>query len=587
MKSKDYLKQLSRRKFIRNSVIAATGVGLIPVALTGCDDDDSIGTDTDPDTGFEPSGDFGFMEGVASFDPTQDKVILWTRYTPATNEETRPKIILDVASDEAFEAVVASETVDIDMDSDYTINVDLSNLSSNTVYFYRFRNEKTKALSIIGRTKTLPAAGEATQVRLAVVSCANFQAGLFNVYGAVAESEADVVVHLGDYIYEYGEREYGSNDLTESLGRLHKPAYEILTIGDYRERYRQYRSDEQLQKAHQLKPFICVWDDHEVTNNAYVDGAENHQDDEGDYEERKRSAIQVWHEYLPARVSDNARIYRSFDMAGIVNLMMLDTRIVGREKQLSYMDYLTATGVDREGFLKDWQDENRTLLGTAQREWLKGQLQGSTAKWQVLGSQVLMGKYLIPEELLTLTAQLADGGGNTAELQEHYTKVVTELVTIKARRTLGDPTLKEEDIARVENVLPYNLDAWDGYPIERELVFEAATGKKVIALAGDTHNAWHAQLSDKHGDKIGAEFATASVSSPGLESFFDNDPTAIGGIEAANTALIDDLNYLNASDRGFLEVIFDAGSAKAEWKFIATLATKDINTTTGRTAMES
>ena len=466
------------------------------------------------------------------------------------------------------------------------MNVDLSNLTSNTQYFYRFRNERTGSTSVTGQTKTLPASGEASEVKLAVVSCANFQAGLFNTYGAVAESDADIVIHLGDYIYEYESGGYGTNDLTATLQRQHVPTGEIVNIDEYRARYRQYRSDEQLQRAHQLKPFICVWDDHEITNDAYKDGAENHQANEGDYNTRKMNAIQVWHEYLPARVTDNAVIYRNFEIAGIVNLMMLDTRIIGREKQLNYADYLTATGLDAS-FFTDWQNPNRTVLGTEQRNWLTARLSSNNLKWQVLGSQVLMGKYYIPAELLSITAQIAASGSASPELLNNYNTTVTELLTIKGRIAQGDPTVTAEERARVETVLPYNLDAWDGYPVERETVFTSAAGKRLVSLAGDTHNAWHSALSDVNSNKSGVEFATASVSSPGFEDIFGTDPAVIGAFEAANVALIDDLIYVDASQRGFLLVTFSENEVRAEWNFIQTLAVENTSTTTGNTAIES
>ncbi|MFY7788104.1 MAG: alkaline phosphatase D family protein, partial [Thermoflexibacteraceae bacterium] len=353
------LQSLNRRDFIKNSVIAATGALLLPTLFTSCEKSDE----------FTPQGSFGFLEGVASFDPTQNSIILWSRYTVASNETKTPTIILDVATDADFKTLVASQKVQLDPNRDNTIYVDVTNLLNNTTYFYRFRNEASKATSVVGQTKTLPARGNVNAVKLAVVSCANFQAGLFNVYGAVAESDADVVVHLGDYIYEYGEGEYGTNSSTVPLGRVHKPNKEILTLDDYRTRYRQYRSDVQLQKAHQLKPFICVWDDHELTNDAYKDGAQNHQATEGDYNTRKMHALQAWHEYLPARVTDKAKIYRSFDLGGIANLVMLDTRIIGRDKPLDYTSFINpANGsINSAAFLSAWQNPNRTILGLEQR----------------------------------------------------------------------------------------------------------------------------------------------------------------------------------------------------------------------------
>jgi len=575
MNNENLLQKLSRRRFLRNSVIAGTGAVLLPSVLAGCGKDDD-------DTDYQGQG---FNEGVASFDPATDRVILWTRYTPASQETGKPVILLDVAKDKDFNNVVASQSVQVDSNSDNTVHVDVSNLTSNTKYYYRFRSETTGATSVVGETKTLPAAGQVTEVKLAVVSCANFQSGLFNVYGAVAESDADFVVHLGDYIYEYQAGGYGTNLTTGTLKREHKPAGEIIKIEDYRQRYRQYRSDEQLQKAHQLKPFICVWDDHEVANDAYKDGAENHQANEGDFNTRKMSAIQVWHEYLPARVTDNAKIYRSFEIAGLVNLMMLDTRIIGRDKQLSYADYLTQTGLNANAFAQAWQNPGRTILGTEQKTWLTQKLTTSTAKWQVLGNQVLMGKMYMPAELLLLVAQIADGNATPALLTQFNT-LILQLVTIKTHILQGDPSVTPADRARVDTVLPYNLDSWDGYPAEREAVYAAANGKKLISLAGDTHNAWYSDLTVNGGAKAGVEFATASVSSPGFEAIFGSNPATVAGFEQAISLLVNDLQYLDAAQRGYVMASFTATQAKAEWRYISTLATKNTTTVTTKTVTE-
>jgi alkaline phosphatase D len=578
MKKQTILQSLNRRDFIKNTVIAATGVIVMPSLFSACKKDDE----------FTPQGTFGFLEGVASFDPSQNGVILWTRYTRATNEGTTGTIALDVATDSDFKTLVASQKVQLDPNRDDTIYVDVTNLLSNTIYFYRFRNDANKATSVVGQTKTLPATGNVNSVKLAVVSCANFQAGLFNVYGAVAESDADVVIHLGDYIYESGEGEYGTNTNTTPLGRVHKPAKEIVSLDDYRTRYRQYRSDVQLQKAHQMKPFICVWDDHELTNDAYKDGAQNHQSNEGDYNTRKTNALQAWHEYLPARVNDKTKIYRSFNFGGIVNLMMLDTRIIGRDRQLSYLNYFNlATGtLNTQTFLEAWQNPTRTLLGSEQKSWLISQLSSNTAKWQVLGNQVLMAKIWVPLELLTILAQLVLLG-TTPALLSQYNTAVAQLVAIKARLRRGDTTVTAAERARVETILPYNLDAWDGYIAERETIFAAAAGKKLVSLAGDTHNAWHSKLTNSSKNNVGVEFATASVSSPGYEAVFGTDPAIISGFQQSNEALIDDLVKSDASRRGFLLVTFTNGSASADWRFVATIATQTTANSSGFTAIEN
>ena len=571
---KNVITRLNRRNFIRNTVIAAAGTALMPTLLTSCDEDELA---------FEPTGNPGFHEGVASFDPSQNGIILWTRYTPAANE-VDPVVILDVATDNGFSSVVASETVTVDSNSDFTVYVDVAGLQSNTTYYYRFRSEVANITSVTGQTKTLPANGEATQVKMAVVSCSNYQAGYFNVYGAIAASDADVVVHMGDYIYEYAAGGYGSVD---GVDRDHLPDAECIELDDYRTRYRQYRSDEQLQEVHRLKPFICVWDDHEIANDAYATGAENHQEDEGDFEERKANALQAWHEYLPARVTENSKIYRSFDFGGLAHLMMLDTRIVGRDQQLDYGNYFDAMGnLDAAALAADWLNPDRTILGTEQKTWLMNEIATSTATWQVLGSQVLMGKIQLPAELLTPIAQLA--AGNTSDdVLAQYTLLVTELSTIKLRILAGDPTVTAIERARVETVLPYNLDAWDGYPVEREAIFASAAGKNLVTFAGDTHNAWHTNLTDAGANKVGVEFATASVSSPGLEGLFGDDPTVIAGLEQSNVLLIDDLQYVDAAQRGYMMATFTGSEAKAEYNYISTLTAVDATTTLGHTATET
>jgi len=229
---------------------------------------------------------------------------------------------------------------------------------------------------------------------------------------------------------------------------------------------------------------------------------------------------------------------------------------------------------------------NRTILGSEQRSWLTAGLAGSSAKWQVLGNQVLMGKMYIPAELLTIVAQLA-GSGATPALLAEYTRLATQLIAIKTRIQQGDTTVTAAERARVETVLPYNLDSWDGYPVEREAIYAAASNKKLISLAGDTHNAWHSDLTVNSGRKVGAEFATASVSSPGLETLFGGNAAAIQGFEQSNQVLINDLNYLDASRRGFLEVEFTQAAANAQWKYVASLTTESTAVTVGKTASES
>ena len=310
-----------------------------------------------------------------------------------------------------------------------------------------------------------------------------------------------------------------------------------------------------------------MWDDHEVANDTWRDGAENHNDGEGDFTERKLAALQAYFEWMPVRPAspdDEETIYRRFDFGDLVSLHMLDTRIIGRDEQLDFADYISATGFDAARFTADVSDTNRTLLGLSQLDWLQTQLATSTSTWQVLGQQILMGRMLVPAEMLTA---LQNPGA------VDMTAMLTELVTIKLRQQAGDPTLTAAEIARIETVIPYNLDAWDGYAYEREVLLGAARAlnQNLVVLAGDTHNAWANNLATLAGDAVGVEFATASVSSPGLESYLGLSEAQIPAAEQAITTLVDGLQYLNANQRGYLLVTFTAEEARADWRFVSTV----------------
>lgn len=555
-------KKNTRRSFIQTTLLASGGLILAPNFIS-CNDDDPIAPEYDKSLLTVKN----FDQGVASFDPSSTGVIIWTRYARSESE-----IIWEVATDVEFTNIIRSGKIRTEASRDNTISVELTELDQDKKLYYRFVNVTDNALSIVGETITLPI--DATSVKLAVCSCSNYQAGLFNVYDAMAKSDADVIVHLGDYLYEYGAGGYGSTAENASLNRLHEPTGEILSLDDYRTRYKQYRSDVSLQLAHQKKPFVCVWDDHEIANDAYKTGAENHDDaTEGSFEVRKQNALQAYSEFLPfSRISqdDNSLIYRTVNFGNLVNLNLMDTRLIGRDRQLVITDYFTATGFDAAAFQSALTNPDRSILGTAQRDWLLGQLNSSTAKWQVLGQQVLMGKMFVPAELLTAFGT------------EGFITTLTELVTIKVRSLNNDPTLTPEEIARVSTVIPYNLDAWDGYPVDREIIYGALNGKKLVTLAGDTHNAWQNTLRSGDGTEVGIELATSSVSSPGFESFLGSDsPEVIQGFQQALMTLIDDLNYFDASRRGFMMTTFTENEVTAEWTFVDTILSTSYSTEVG------
>jgi alkaline phosphatase D len=558
---------VTRRDFL---AMSAKGAGAVVVSygLMGCssDDDDVV------------SGQF--LQGIASGDPAADAVILWTRVTPDVEGDIT--VSWEVATDSGFSQLVTNGQTITNQNRDYTVKVDAVGLEAGQQYFYRFKAGET--VSEMGQTRTLPE-GSVASVKLAVMSCANFPAGYFNVYEMAAQqNDLDAVVHLGDYLYEYARGEYASEHAVE-LGREVLPAGELFLLDDYRTRYSQYRSDASLQKLHAKVPFITVWDDHEVANDTWKDGAENHNDGEGDFDQRKQAALQAYFEWLPIRPwseGNHEEIYRSFNYGNLVDLHMLDTRVLARDKQLEYSQYIDATtgAFNSSTFLADVTDTDRTLLGQTQLLWLQQTLLQSTAKWQVLGQQVLMGKMLMPAAIATQQMsipQFAELGG---------------LAQLAGRAQASDPTLTAEELAYLQAnqdkltpeviallqlpAIPYNLDAWDGYAYEREVILATAKSLQhnLVVIAGDTHNAWASDLTDSGGDIVGIEFATSSVSSPGLEYYLGLSDAEMPATEAAIVGLVADLKYANLKDRGYLLLTFTETEVRSDWQYVDTILDK-------------
>ncbi|MGI2037892.1 alkaline phosphatase D family protein [Shewanella frigidimarina] len=558
---------VTRRDFL---AMSAKGAGAVVVSygLMGCssDDDDVV------------SGQF--LQGIASGDPAADAVILWTRVTPDVEGDIT--VSWEVATDSSFSQLVTNGQMITNQNRDYTVKVDAVGLEAGQQYFYRFKAGET--VSEMGQTRTLPE-GSVASVKLVVMSCANFPAGYFNVYEMAAQQDdLDAVVHLGDYLYEYARGEYASEHAVE-LGREVLPAGELFLLDDYRTRYSQYRSDASLQKLHAKVPFITVWDDHEVANDTWKDGAENHNDGEGDFDQRKQAALQAYFEWLPIRPwseGNHEEIYRSFNYGNLVDLHMLDTRVLARDKQLEYSQYIDATtgAFNSSTFLADVTDTNRTLLGQTQLLWLQQTLLQSTAKWQVLGQQVLMGKMLMPAAIATQQMsipQFAELGG---------------LAQLAGRVQASDPTLTAEELAYLQAnqdkltpeiiallqlpAIPYNLDAWDGYAYEREVILATAKSLQhnLVVIAGDTHNAWASDLTDSGGDIVGIEFATSSVSSPGLEYYLGLSDAEMPATEAAIVGLVADLKYANLKDRGYLLLTFTENEVRSDWQYVDTILDK-------------
>ncbi|MDP2285971.1 MAG: alkaline phosphatase D family protein [Pseudohongiella sp.] len=482
-----------------------------------------------------------FTHGVASGDPLQDRVILWTRVLPGSGEPEAVQLEWQVASDQRFANIVASGTTSTGPARDFTVKVDASGLEPGQSYFYRFTAQGVS--SPIGRTRTLPAAG-VEQARLAVVSCSNYPQGYFNVYREIAARDCDAVVHLGDYIYEYPDGGY-ANPLILEKGRHVEPVHEIVSLEDYRMRYGLYRSDADLQAIHQAHPFICVWDDHEITNNTFKEGAENHNPDqgEGDFGGRRLAAIQAFHEWLPIREQGSMAegiIYRSFDFGDLASLIMMDTRLVGRDEQLTH-------NMNIDMLRSQLADDSRSIIGGQQENWLAAKLQTSKdagIPWQIIGQQVIMGRKNIP---LVANEEFAP------EVREAVAN--SRYAMLRERGQLG---------------LPLNFDAWDGYPANRERVLQMFRehANNAVVLAGDTHSSWAFDLHDDDGDAIAVEFGTPSVSSPGFESFM---PLPEEQLVNAFMRASPEMRYMRGLGRGWMELDITREKVSNAYYYVSTV----------------
>ncbi|WP_019613831.1 alkaline phosphatase D family protein [Psychromonas ossibalaenae] len=586
--------KFTRRDFLRMS---AAGVGAVVVSsgLAGCNSSDSS-------AGIESGGDSGgsqgevsldkrkasFNHGVASGDPLSDRVILWTRVTPLLLDGETVETIAEfavsweVAEDSGFKNVIRTGSTNTSYASDFTVKVDAVGLDAGVDYYFRFIYNGV--VSAAAKTRTLPE-GDVAQARFAVVSCANYHCGYFNVYKEIAKEDGlDAVLHLGDYIYEYGD-EHSNVALFESKSggaqRLTGigPKGGCITLADYRSRYALHHLEPELQEAHHKVPFITVWDDHELANDVYMDGAEAHNPDiHGPWEPRRAAALQTYFEWMPIRPAsfgDNETITRQFKYGNLVDLMMLDTRIAGREvppDMFNYIDFSNGT-LDKDNYLQDVAQE-RGMLGAEQFHWLSTKLYESTAKWQVIGQQVPMARLEMP----TTPFMMCFGGAGA-----HTPAMIDGLIDIKNRMAAGDPTVSDAQKAQVADVIPFRSTAWDGYNSERNMLLQNAKyhGANLIVLAGDTHNFWANRLTLDNGESVGVEFAIGSISSFGHETYFKLEDADAAEIGPRLGAFADDVEYFNLYRRGFMLLSFTQAETTAEFKYIDTAFSRDYNKVAG------
>ena len=490
----------------------------------------------------------GFTHGVASGEPGAAQVLLWTRfvgYGPVT-------LRYEVSEAADFAKIISGGEVLASPDRDGCVKPVATGLEPDRWYYFRFI-APDGAMSDIGRTRTLPA-GDTARFRLAVVGCSNFGFGWFNAYAHIAETDqTDLVIHTGDYIYEYGAGTYPT--AKEAMpGRVLDPQTEIVALADYRRRYATYRSDPDLQRLHQIFPMIAVPDDHESANDSYRDGAENHDPaTEGSWDVRKRAAMQAYREWLP--VSDEP--WAKYDLGQLATIFRLETRLTGRSKPFDLAEIVKGAESDparltaaleafRDG---GWRDPARGLMGDAQEAWLYAGLKQSRSAgkvWQVLAQQVVMSN-------MTLSLP------------------VTEAVL----STLPDYIRGRLKVALATNEagLPFNMDAWDGYPAARERLLAAAqeAGANLVVLAGDSHNGWASNL-DNQGAAAGIEFAGHSVASPGAEAYLPwIKPQDLAAQQVANNR---QLQWADTGQRGYMAVELTPARATTDYHFLQGIRTR-------------
>lgn len=538
---------------------SVTRRGLLGAAATGTL---SLAACVTPTTKTGPAayaGEVEFLHGVASGDPLTDRVILWTRVTPKSGTGPIP-VKYEILGD--GDVVVDSGMLSADASHDFCVKADAKGLSPATRYTYRFTavTEGGDVTSPTGRTRTTSASGDAP-VKLIVISCSNWQFGQFNAYKALSqEPDLDAIVHLGDYIYEYGIDGYGG-DVAKQIGREHAPITECVTLSDYRRRHAQYKTDPDLQAAHAAAPWICTWDDHESANDSYRTGAENHnpENNEGSWSDRKLAAVQAYFEWLPVREPEPGKVttavWRSFEFGDVASIHALETRLTGRSPSISWFDRLAGASTPEETMeratatMTEVNDPARTMMGAEQEAWLEGELGKSVAAgktWQVLANQVVMARVFLPKMQEVLSPE---------EIAAQDNAFVQGMIGFSA---LG---------------LPMNLDAWDGYPAARERLYAsvAKTNARLVTLAGDTHTAWANTLYDAEGARRGVEFGCTSITSPGSGTAVKDIPELGQLFADANK----EVEWHDPFGHGYILVTLTPDEALAEYKKVSGILTHD------------
>ncbi|MCW2762760.1 MAG: Alkaline phosphatase [Marmoricola sp.] len=493
-----------------------------------------------------------FAHGVASGDPLPTSVVIWTRVTPDSTSTPGsgrgPDITVtwQVSATDTFASVLCSGKVNTGPARDHTIKVDVTGLQAARTYYYRF--VYGRYLSGTGRTRTAPATTSSpANLRFGVVSCSNLQAGWFSSYRHLANrNDLHAILHLGDYIYEYGPGQYGYGQNDQDI-RQHEPAHEILNLADYRRRHAQYKRDADLQRLHARYAFINTWDDHESANDAWKAGAENHNPGEGTWTARRAAGHKAYDEWMPVRMNgtaqtgDGTQLYRRLQFGDLAEISMLDLR--------TYRDAQLAAQVDPAQ-----ADPARTITGRQQMDWLKASLTRQVAQWKLVGNPVMIAPVTF------------------AGLPQNLVKPLND--------TVG---LLPPDGA------PYNVDQWDGYTDDRREVFEHLRDNGVtdsLFITGDIHSGWACDLpADKATytgtrDSVGVEFVATSVTSGNLKDI-TGTPRRTTSIAVEETLKANNphIKYLNFDDHGYSVLDITPKRAQMDWYIIGDRADKNTAAT--------
>jgi len=448
---------------------------------------------------------YPFTLGVASGDPTSDSVVLWTRLAPsplAGNGGMPDKAIpvqWEVAKDENFTQVVAGGEELATYGDAHSVHAEPQGLQAGFEYFYRFK--AGGEISPTGRTKTAPS-GATSALAFAFASCQQYEHGYYTAYKHMSQEDLDLVIHVGDYIYEYD-----SNSYTASGGNVRANSnHEIVNLADYRERHAQYKTDPDLQAAHANFAWLVTFDDHEVDNNWATDIPE-----EGMpldiFARRRRAAFKAYWEHMPlrkaARPSGNAiQIFRSAQYGNLATFHVMDTRQFRSDQ---------ACGDGNRAGCDDRSNPARTITGAAQEQWLYDGLQQSPAKWQILAQQVFMAQM-----------DNTNGAGES-----------------------------------------YNMDAWDGYKVSRDKLLDFIDTRGIanpIVITGDVHQNWAANLlrdfRDADSKILGSEFVGTSISTTGDGSDAQNT-----GAFTENPWI-----KYNSQRRGYVRVALDQQLCRTDYR---------------------